>query len=351
MVTVNTNVEIIEAKEANRGEWNEYIHSFPDTHFFHDYRWREVLEKSFGHRSFYLAALENKKVVGLLPLVFIKGKIVSSCLVSLPFLNYGGILTGNKWIAETLLEKATEILTSLGGAYIEMRHSSKFDLQLVTREHKVTMLLELSKNVDEQWTRLGTKVRNHIRKAEKSGLLTSRGKEELLGDFYRVFCRNMRDLGTPVLSGIFFKNILQGFPKESQIFIVKYRDRPIAGALTLTCNDRMEIPWASSIQSYNRLCPNTLLYWEAIKNAIAMGCREFDFGRCTKDSTTYRFKEQWGTRIKQLYWQYRVSKESALPTMAPSHSQFAPAIWFWKRLPLALANRLGPLIAKNIPIF
>jgi FemAB-related protein (PEP-CTERM system-associated) len=296
-------------------------------------------------------AVEGNGIAGILPLFFIKTKLMNPCLVSLPFLNYGGTLTDNEAVGAQLLEKAAKILKRLGCAYIEMRHNFKSQLPLTTREHKVTMLLPLSGETNEQWVRFDKKVRNQIRKAEQSGLTCQYGKNKLLDKFYGVFCRNMRDIGTPVTGKNFFENILKYFPEESRIFVVSYQDRPIAAAFTLCHNKTMEIPWASSIHEFNNLCSNMLMYWEVIKCAISLGCQQFDFGRCMKDSGTYHFKKQWGAETRQLYWQYWAEREALLPTTNPHPVRFKIATQIWKHLPLFITNCLGPYLARRIPLF
>jgi len=161
----------------------------------------------------------------------------------------------------------------------------------------------------------------------------------------------MRDLGTPVLGKNLFENILKAFPEEAGIFVVRHKDKPIAAAFTLKHHDIIEIPWASSIRDYDKLCPNMLLYWEVIKSAISSGCRQFDFGRCTKDSSTHHFKKQWRAKEHQLYWTYGAGSEVDIPTVKPQKSSLNIVINLWKQLPLPLSNRLGPQLARNIPYF
>lgn len=331
--------------------WDEYASSSANAHFYYDYRWKKVLEESFGHACFYLMALDGGKPRGIFPLVFMNSRVAAPCLISLPFLNYGGILADDDEAARLLLEKARDILKNTRAKYIEIRGLVKSNLPLITREHKVTMGIGLLGDIDSQWGKLDTKLRNQIKKSQKSGLVIACGKAELLDEFYRVFSRNMRDLGTPVLGKIFFKNILASFPEESNIFIVKLKDKAVAVAFTFCRNDTIEIPWASSIRNFNKLCPNEFMYWEIIRYAILRGLKQFDLGRCTKDSGTYRFKKQWSPEIRQLYWQYWAVNESYLPTDNPRKSKFRPLIFLWKKTPLFIANRLGPTIAKGIPIF
>ena len=110
----------------------------------------------------------------------------------------------------------------------------------------------------------------------------------------------------------------------------------------------VEIPWASSIRDYNALCPNHLLYWHALETAITEGAEVFDFGRSTPGEGTFKFKEQWGAEPVPLHWEYWLAS-GALPDHSPKNPKFQLVIETWKRLPLAVANQLGPAIVRLIP--
>lgn len=343
--------DLVVASDKDETSWNEYFHHHPRAHFYYDFRWKDVFRESFGSKCFYLMAKEGGRVAGILPLVLMESRIMSPCLVSLPFLNYGGILADSDEAASFLLNNSVRLARELKAKYIEMRDLGKLGFFPETREHKVTMWLTLENSVEAQWLKLNAKIRNEVRKAEKSGLAIKTGKDELLDSFYKVFSRNMRDLGTPVIGKIFFKNILKHFPEESGIFITTLHNKPIAAAFSLSHNNSMEAPWASSIKEYNRTCPNEFIYWHMIKHAIEKKADRFDFGRCTKDSGTYRFKKQWAPEEKQLYWQYWESDGFRLPPEDPKKGRFGLLIQLWKRLPLCVANSIGPGIARHLTTF
>jgi serine/alanine adding enzyme len=131
--------------------------------------------------------------------------------------------------------------------------------------------------------------------------------------------------------------------------VIRVAGHPAAAAFLLQGPQRMEIPWASSLRTYNRIGVNMLLYWEALKFSIARGCRVFDFGRSSIGSGTYRFKQQWGAQPRQLYWHYWLRTGNQPPALNPDNPRFRLAIRMWQRLPLAIANRLGPPIVRNLP--
>jgi FemAB-related protein (PEP-CTERM system-associated) len=199
------------------------------------------------------------------------------------------------------------------------------------------------------WERLDRKVRNQIRKAQKSNLVATRGGAELLDEFYTVFARNMRDLGTPVYSRRLFEEVLRTFPTRASLHVVRLEGRAVASGLTFRTRDRVEVPWASSIRDFNSLCPNHLLYWSILECAEQEGADTLDFGRSTPGEGTFKFKEQWGARPVALHWEYCLLNGGPVPNTSPSNPKFRLMIETWKRLPLPVATWLGPSIVESIP--
>jgi FemAB-related protein (PEP-CTERM system-associated) len=211
------------------------------------------------------------------------------------------------------------------------------------------MILELRHSSEVQWKAFDAKLRNQIRKAQKSGLTFRRGQLDLIEDFYEVFARNMRDLGTPVYPKKFFSNVMETFPDTTTIAAVFHEGRIVAAGLASWFRGRLEVPWASSVKDYKALCPNHMLYWELIQFAIERGFKEFDFGRSTPNEGTYNFKKQWGSLPLQLNWQYLMDERGRLPELGPDNPKYRLAILAWRRLPVAITKILGPLIVRNIP--
>jgi len=339
--------------ESDGTGWNDFVRSMPDATSYHLYEWKDIIADSFGHRCHYLAAVSEDGVwQGVLPLVEMRSAIFGHFMVSVPFVNYGGLLYRTEDAASVLLEKAEGLRRSSGAGFVELRHMGfRYD-GLPAREHKVTMILELANDADSQWKGFKSEIRNRTRKAEKSGLEPSVGGTELLDDFYSVFVRNMRDLGTPVLAKRFFRNVLGALPDNTRIFTVRHQGKAIGAAVAVWYDDMLEFPWVSSIRDYRSLCPNNMLYWEAIKYAITNGFRRFDFGRSTFDeshSGTYNFKKQWGAQPVQLYWQYLVDTEAEIPEFNSSNPKYQTAIRIWQHLPVPLTRLLGPMVVRNIP--
>jgi FemAB-related protein (PEP-CTERM system-associated) len=288
-------------------------------------------------------------VTGVLPLVEVRSPIFGRALTSLPYVNYGGVLARTQAGADALLAEARRIAKARRLTYVLLRHRRRVFEVLPVRAHKVTMLLPLNSDPEVMWTGLDRKVRNQVRKAEKSGLSVAVGGPDLLDDFYTIFARNMRDLGTPVYGRRLFKDVLEAFPRDARLHVVRLNGKAIAGALSYSYRDTIEVPSASSLREHRALCPNHLMYWEIIKQAAIDGRRVFDFGRSTPQDGTYQFKEQWGASPEPLHWEYAMLKGAAVPSDDRHEAKFQASIALWKRLPLGLATWVGPRIARQVP--
>ena len=343
-------VHVLSLAETGRhAAWEAYAGKAPGASGYHGLAWLRIIGEAFGHPVYPLAAYAGDRITGILPLVLVAGPLFGRFLVSLPFVNYGGLLADDAESAAALLEEARVLMMRLRARSVELRHTGEPRLELPALGHKASLVLSLPGDPDLLWNGLKDKVRNQVRKARKNGLETVEGHAELLDDFYRVFCVNMRALGTPVYGRIFFERILARLPEATRVLAVRQNGRCLAAGMLYRHRDRLEMPWASSLPESRPLCANVLLYWQALRRACQSGCRTFDFGRSSPDSGPWRFKRQWGAEPLPLSWEYLLAPGMAPPDLNTRNPRFQAAISLWKRLPLAVANTLGPRIVRCIP--
>ncbi|MBZ5626783.1 MAG: FemAB family PEP-CTERM system-associated protein [Acidobacteriia bacterium] len=335
---------------ADEAAWDRYVGENPGATGYHLTAWRHVLTTVFGHRTVYLMATgAQREVRGILPLVLLSSPLFGRFLVSLPYFNYGGLLADSDEARSALLTAAADCAKEWGASHVELRHMGGPELTWPKKDHKVSMRLELPTRFDELMKAFPPKLRSQVKRGEKDGMTTHLGGAELLDDFYRVFSLNMRDLGTPVYHKLFFAEILATFSKDAKICCVRSGEKPVAAGFVYGFRQTLEIPWASSDRRYARSAPNMLLYGAALKYACEQGYRVFDFGRSSKDSGTYRFKEQWGARPVQLKWYYWLRDGGPLPELNPQNPKYAVAIRAWQHLPLPVTTWIGPMISKYLP--
>ena len=337
------------ASSDDAAAWNDYVDSSSGHTYGHRWQWRDILRESFGVVPYYFLAETDGRIVGVLPTVFMKSMLFGKFLVSLPWLDYGGPLTDNPRISSLLVDKASSLAREKNCRFFEMRAIRDRLEGLVEKTDKFSFFLDLTKGEEAVWKSFNAKARNQVRKAVKLGLTAEVGGAELINNFYRIFSYNMRDLGTPVWPKSLFTEIFRRFGRDANIALVKLDNNPIAAGLIIHYRDYSGVPSASAYRKYINLCPNNLLYWEALKSACREGFHRFDMGRSLPDSGTHRFKRQWGAVDEPLYYQYHVRPGRVLPGREENPGGDGRAASLWRRLPLAAANRLGPLLRRGVP--
>jgi serine/alanine adding enzyme len=312
--------------------------------------WPLVLSRGLDHTPFWLEVLKDGRCCGLVCLAYVRSVLFGRFLVSLPYLNYGGILADDPAAARLLIDRAVELADELKVRYLELRHRLAIEHPSLGDKAtgKVNMHLALPGSAEELWMRLPCKVRNEVRKAKKHDFAVTWGSHDLLADFHHVFSRNMRDLGTPVYSRRVFQSILDHFPQRAEICVVRAAARPIAAGILLHGWGVTEVPSASSLRSYNHTCANMLMYWHLLERAIERKQAVFDFGRCTPHGNTYRFKTQWGAKPERTEWQFYL-RHGRIGEMNPSNPRFERHVRRWQRLPVWVTRILGPRIVRGIP--
>jgi FemAB-related protein (PEP-CTERM system-associated) len=312
--------------------------------------WLLALRDGLKHIPYCLEAREGQTSRGLLTLAFVHSLLFGRFLVSLPYLNTGGVLADDLAIPNLLIDRAIRLADELIVRYLELRHEQPIIHPALTAQmtDKVHMRLALPPNSQELWNRLPSKVRNQVRKAQKINLTVEWGNHDLLPEFYDVFSENMRDLGTPVFGKVFFERILDQFPDYAELTVVRHGRVAVAVALLLHGWGISEVPSASSLRHYRASNANMLLYWHLLERTIKRGNHVFDFGRSSKDSNTYRFKKQWGARPEPAVWQYYL-RHGSIHELRPENPKYQRLSRLWQHLPVTLTRWIGPRIVRGIP--
>lgn len=321
----------------------------------HDPAWLDILRQSLRHKTCILLDWRGKRLAGALPLALTRSPIFGRHLVSLPYVNRAGLLTADPESGHALIEHAARLANQYDARYMELRHhGAAFDSASFThcRNEKQRMVLSLPDTNAALWSSLKAKVRNQIRKGEQGGLKMVLGAAELVPGFYSVFATNMRDLGTPVYPRKLFQAMLDHLGERCEIALVTLESLPIAGAVLV--HDRVgdqavtQVPSASCLRQFNPLNANMWMYHKLLERAIARGATQFDFGRSSEGSGTYRFKKQWGALPEPTPWQI-VLRRGSLDDARPDNPRHQKRIAQWQKLPVWVTKAVGPAIVRGIP--
>ena len=327
--------------------WDALVTQAETSTFCHLAGWREILSDVLGAECLYWTATgSDGSWQGVLPLVRVRSRIFGHYLVSLPFLNDGGPL-GSQAARDRLVEQAVTEARRTGADLLELRTRDMSGLDLPASSRKITVLLPLPPDAEILFKSFPAKLRSQIRRPIKEGLTTRFGPDQL-EPFYEVFARTMRDLGTPVLPRAFFERVSATFPDLVAFGVVYRGEQPLAGGCGFAWREEFEITWAGALRESRSLAANMLLYWAFMEQVIGRGVRVFNFGRCTPGGGTHHFKQQWGGSDVPLPWrQYARNGVKAPPS--PDDSAFSWGPRLWRRLPLFVANRLGPRLVRFLP--
>jgi len=343
---------VISVKQISGGDaldWEQYVRASPSATFYHRIEWKGIIEKSFGHRTYYVMATDRGRPVGILPMVHIRSLLFGSIFCSMPFLNFGGVCADNAEAENLLLKEAEKILRKKGGDYLELRHLKQTATGVPCKQHKVSMTIELNPDPEALWSAFTTKHRTAVRRAAKNGLELVFGKGELLPEFYDVMCLGWKELGTPVYEYSFLQHIVNALEKDIEICLVKHDSMVIAAAFNGLHGDTVEGMWLTSLNEYAKLQAGYVLYWEMIKRACEKGYRQFHLGRSSTESGGEFFKKKWNAIPKPLYWEYILNKSKNVPELNVDNPKYRRAIKIWKKLPRGMTDVIGPHLAKNIP--
>jgi len=329
--------------------WDDFVTSVAGSSFCHLASWRHILSGTLGAECLYWVAADDNGVwQGILPLVRVRSRIFGHYLVSLPFLDDGGPL-GSPAARDRLVAEAVTEARRSGADLLELRTRDPCGVNLPVSSRKVTVLLPLPPDADILFRSFPAKLRSQIRRPMKEGLTVRFGPAQR-EPFYEVFARTMRDLGTPVLPRAFFERVAATFPELVEFGVVYRGEQPLAAGCGFVWREEFELIRAGALRESRSIAANMLLYWAFMQRAIERGVRVFNFGRCTPGGGTHRFKQQWGGVDVPLPWhQYAAVERGRHATPSPDDPAFSWGPRLWRRLPLSVANVIGPRLVRFLP--
>lgn len=341
---------IHELNSTEFARWYEFVASLENATSYHQPAWNEVIAASFKNPTrIWVAQNSAGAIIGGIPLTFFSSALFGKFAVSIPYVNYGGVLTPYFNVAQQLLAYLPKLCRAESLSHIEVRTTQE-NLATNSSSKKASMILRLPETSDILEKDLGSKLRAQVKKCEEYNPSIRFGKLELLEDFYRVFAKNMRDLGTPVYAKTWFANILKDSRIHSTLVVAYVNNNPVSTGFLIGFNGMLEIPWASTVKEANLFNTNMWMYRKILDFAIEQKFTFFDFGRSTQNAGTYKFKKQWGSVPYVHHW-YKVlpNEAEAAPELNPDNPKFALMIFVWKRLPIWLTKIIGPLIIRHVP--
>ena len=327
--------------------WDAYVLACPQATFFHRAGWQKVLRQVFGHATYFLYAECDGCIDGVLPLAQVKSLLFGHSLVGLPFAVYGGVAASSEVAAQALQAEAERIAQSLGVEHLELRHIQRRHDDWPVQDLYVTFRKEILPVEGDNLLAIPRKQRAMVRKGIKNGL-----RSEIDGSvdrFFALFADNVHRHGTPALPKRYFQALSDEFGADCEVLtVVSAEGRPLSSVLSFYFRDEVLPYYAGDDEAARDLAANDFKFWELMRRACARGIKVFDYGRSKQGTGPYAFKKNWGFEPTPMHYEYRLYKRDAVPQNNPNNTKYKLMIEAWRRLPIGVANWLGPFIVRNL---
>jgi FemAB-related protein (PEP-CTERM system-associated) len=338
---------LVPGDAAQAACWDAFVEACPQATFFHKAGWQTIVGEVFRHPTYFLYAERAGTLEGVLPLAHVNSRLFGNALVSLPFAVYGGVAANNAQAAEALEGEAQAIARARGVDHLELRNVVERHADWPRQDLYVTFRKELLPEPEANLLAIPRKQRAMVRKGIKNGLASTLDADS--ARFFALYADNVHRHGTPALPRRYFDALLRVFGDACEILTVEGGDgRALSSVLSFYFRDEVLPYYAGDDTLARELAANDFKYWELMRRACERGVRVFDYGRSKRGTGSFAFKKNWGFEPQPLSYEYCLYRRDGIPQNNPSNAKYRLLIAAWRRLPIGVANRLGPLIVRNL---
>jgi len=340
-------LRVRQAEAADLARWDAFVERCPEATFFHRSGWKEVLESVFRHRTFYFLAERDGEIAGVLPLAQVQSWLFGHSLVSLPFCVYGGAAATDPVAVPALHAAARELAGELGVDHLELRNRFAREPGWPRQDLYVTFRRAILPEVEANLLAIPRKQRAMVRKGIQRGLRSE--LDASVDRFFALYADNVHRHGTPAQSERYFATLLRVFGKDAEVLtVLAPGGEPVSSVLSFYFRDEVLPYYAGDAEAARELAANDFKYWELMRRACERGLRVFDYGRSKRETGSFDFKRNWGFEPEPLHYEYVLRRGDAVPQHNPSNPKYRAMIALWRRLPVPVANALGPRIVRGL---
>jgi FemAB-related protein (PEP-CTERM system-associated) len=344
-MTAALSVRSFAREDASR--WDKFVDECPQGTFFHRLGWKQVLERCFGHRTHYLLAEQGSSIVGVLPLCEVKSFLFGHALASLPFCAVAGVAASEPAAVELLHRAAQELGERLGVEHLELRNASPRLPQWPRQDIYASFRKPILPDVEANMLAIPRKQRAMVRKGIKNGLRARLSDD--VEDFFALYADNVHRHGTPPLPKRYFQLLRQTFGRDAEVLtVIDPAGKAVSGVFSFYFKDEVLPYYAGDAPAARELAANDFKYWELMRRACERGVQVFDFGRSKRGTGPFDFKKNWGFEPAPLAYEYRLYRRASIPEHNPLNPKYRALIALWRRLPLPVANVIGPHLVRSL---
>lgn len=334
-----------DAETARR--WDAFVQACPEATFFHLSAWQRILRRQFGHEGYFLYAERDGRIEGVLPLAENKSRLFGHALVSLPFAVHGGVAASTPEAAQALEAEAQKTARDLKVEHLEMRNRMRRHEDWPHQDLYVTFRKEILPEEEANMLAIPRKQRAMVRKGIKNNLRSE--IDPTVDRFFALYADNVHRHGTPAMPRRYFQALLDEFGDAAEVLVVSSEQgEPLSAVLSFYFRDEVLPYYAGDAVAARDLAANDFKYWELMRRACARGLKVFDYGRSKQDTGSFAFKKNWGFEPTPLHYEYCLYRREAVPQNNPSNAKYQLMIKAWRRLPIGVANWLGPHIVRSL---
>ncbi|MBU1363409.1 MAG: FemAB family PEP-CTERM system-associated protein [Gammaproteobacteria bacterium] len=332
---------------ANAARWDAFVLACPEATFFHRAAWQGILRDVFRHPVYFLYAEQGGEIHGVLPLAHIKSRLFGNSLIALPFAVYGGVAASSPEAASALELEAQSLARKLDVDHLEFRNTKPRHADWPTQDLYVTFRKAILPDVEANMLAIPRKQRAMVRKGINNGLIATVDRKS--DRFFKLFADNVHRHGTPALPKRYFDTLLQVFGDDCEILTVTTPEgQPLSSVLSFYFRDEVLPYYAGDDETARNFAANDFKYWELMRRSCERGLKVFDYGRSKVGTGPYSFKKNWGFEPQALHYEYCLYKRDSIPQNNPNNAKYKLLIEAWRRMPISLANLIGPHIVRNL---
>lgn len=326
--------------------WDEFVANAPGATFFHRAGWRQVLERAFGHSTYFLYAEVDGRIEGVLPLGHIRSRLFGNSLISTPFCVYGGLVAASATARAALDRAACELANRLGVDYLELRNRNPSGSERPVKDLYVTFRKEIDSDPEKNMLAIPRKQRAMVRKGINAGLVSE--IDANVERFYDTYAASVHRLGTPVFSLKYFRTLKEVFAQDCEVLTIVHQRRAVASVMSFYFRDEVLPYYGGGTHAAREVAANDFMYWEVMRRAAERGIRTFDYGRSKQGTGSYSFKKNWGFEPAPLPYEYVLVKAREIPDINPLNPKYRFFIEAWKRMPFRLTKLVGPWLSRSL---
>jgi FemAB-related protein (PEP-CTERM system-associated) len=333
--------------EADFARWDAYVLAHSKATFFHRAGWQRVIQRAFNHRTHFLYAEREGRIAGVLPLAEIESRLFGHSLSSLPFCAYGGIVADDVAARTALESAALSLARERNVDHLEYRNPEPVHADWpAKRDLYVTFRKPILPDVEANMNAIPRKQRAMVRKGIKAGLVSE--MDEDIDRFFGVYSDNVLRHGTPALSRKYFRILREEFGSDCSVMSVLKDGKVVSSVLSFYFRNEILPYYAGDMPEARELAANDFKYWELMRRACEAGYTLFDYGRSKVGTGPWHFKKNWGFEPQPLHYEYRLIRAADIPDVNPLNPKYRLFIAAWKKLPLPVANFIGPHLVRNL---